>query len=119
MPIKNDTINCDAHLHKKSKSSLPSFFRFCKDITNFLFWVLRASIAMTSKNDTVSFMFIFMQKIIFIPHLFLKYYKLVFLAALGVPGHSQISNSTTLWETLFIHKENNLIPRQRILQSDW
>ena len=44
---------------------------------------------MTSKNDTVSFMFIFMQKIIFIPHLFLKYYKLVLLAALGVPGHSQ------------------------------
>ena len=37
-----------------SISSFPSFLKFCKDITNLLFLVFWACLAMTSKNDTTS-----------------------------------------------------------------
>ena len=73
--------------YKKSTSSLPSFLRYCKDITSLLFWVFWAFLAMTSRSDTTNLqntlMLIFMQKIIFIPRLFLeilqRYCKLVIL----------------------------------------
>ena len=35
---------------KKSTSPLPSFLRYSKDIRNFLFWILWASLAMTNKK---------------------------------------------------------------------
>ena len=81
---------------EKSTLSLPSLLRYCNDITNLLFWVLRACQAMTSKNDTTglekTLIFIFMQKIIFIPNLFLEllqtYYKLVILGTLSMRDHA-------------------------------
>ena len=51
-------------------------------------------------------MFIFMQKIIFIPQLIFemlqKYCKLVILGTLGTPGHAHQSNSTNLYQTLIL-----------------
>ena len=78
-------------------SSFPSFLRYCKDITNLPFLVFWACLAMTSKNITTSLqkslmLLIFMQKIIFIPVLFLeilqRYYKLIILVTLGQLGHA-------------------------------
>ena len=64
---------------EKSTLFLSSFLRYCKDISNLLFSVLQTCCAITSKKDTTNlqktFMFIFMQKIIFILYLFLKYYN--------------------------------------------
>ena len=93
--VKNDSINCDDHLHNTSISLL-TFWRYCKDFANLLFWVLWACPAMISKNDSTNLqktlIFIFTQKVIFITHLFLKilqrYCKLVILGPLGTLGHA-------------------------------
>ena len=69
--------------------------RCFKDLTNLLFWVPWPCLAMTSKNDNTSFqktlMFFFMQKMIFIPNLFLqilkRYCKLVIYGTLGITDH--------------------------------
>ena len=81
---------------KKSTSSLPSFWDIAKTLQTCYFWVLRACQTVTSKNNITSlkktFLFIFMWKIIFIPHLFLeilqRYCKLVSLGTLGARNHA-------------------------------
>ena len=81
-------------MQKKSTTSLSSFLRYCKDNTSFQYWILWAHLAM---NDTVSLkktlMLIFMEKIIFIPHLFFeilqRYCKIVIFGTLGMSCHSQ------------------------------
>ena len=81
---------------KKSTSSLPSFWDIAKTLQTCYFWVLRAYQTVTSKNNITSlkktFLFIFMWKIIFIPHLFLeilqRYCKLVSLGTLGARNHA-------------------------------
>ena len=81
---------------KKSTSSLPSFWDIAKTLQTCYFWVLRAYQTVTSKNNITSlkktFLFIFMWKIIFIPHLFLeilqRYCKLVSLGTLGACNHA-------------------------------
>ena len=55
----------------KNKRHPSVFFRYCKDITNLLFWVLWACLAMTGKNNITSLLKTF----IFIPHIFLRNYK--------------------------------------------
>ena len=82
------------------KNQLHRFLLFLRDIVKILnlpFWLLWAWLAMTGKKNTISLwktlMFVFMQKIKFIPYLFLeilqRYCKLVILATLGVPGNTQ------------------------------
>ena len=39
---------------KSPRTFLPSFLKYCKDITNLLFLILLACLAMISKNDTNS-----------------------------------------------------------------
>ena len=39
---------------KNSNSSLSSFLKYCKDITNLIFWVLWAFLTMAKKNDGIS-----------------------------------------------------------------
>ena len=60
---------------KNSISCLHSFLRYCKDISKFLFWVLRACLDLATKNNDICFkktlMLIFMQKIKVIFQLFL------------------------------------------------
>ena len=81
---------------KKSTSSLPSFWDIAKTLQTCYFWVLRACQTVTSNNNSTSlkktFLFIFMWKIIFIPHLFLeilqRYCKLVSLGTLGARNHA-------------------------------
>ena len=102
---------------KKSTSSLPSFWRYCKNVTNLLFWVLWAYLAMTSNfRLQKTLMFIFMQKIIFITHLFLKYYKdiakLLFLVLWACLATPTISDTTLLEALMFLRKQKiNLIPQ--------
>ena len=81
---------------QKSTLSPPSFLRYCNDIANLLFWVLRACLAMATKNVDINLqknlMFIIMRKIKYITHLFLeillRYYKLVILGTLGMPSNA-------------------------------
>ena len=84
------------------------FLRYCKNIVNLLFWVLWACLAMTSKKDTMTlhktFMFIFMQKIVFIPHLFLEILQLVVLVIWLCLAKPTKSDNSNLSETLFICK---------------
>ena len=68
------------------------FLTYCKDTTNLLHWVLAACLARTSKSDTSclykTLTFIMMQKIIFIPNLFLNYYKELQPCYFGYLGHA-------------------------------
>ena len=90
------TVSIYGKLWWSSTSSLTSFLRYCRDFANLPFWVIWAGLAMTSKNDTISFqktlMFVFMEKITSIPPLFLeilrRYCKLVILDTLDTSGHT-------------------------------
>ena len=90
--------------------SKQQFFRYCKDIANFLFWVLWACLAMTSKSDGISLqktlMFIFIQKIKFIPHLFLKilliFYNLIIMVTLTMPYQAQQNHQYQRIESLML-----------------
>ena len=81
---------------KKSTSSFRSFSRYYKEFATLLFWVLWTCLATASKNDVISLyktlIFIFMQKIKLIPHLFLRislrYCKLGILGSLGMYSHT-------------------------------
>ena len=68
--------NCDAHLHKKSTSSLTSFLKYYKDFANLLFWVIWTGLALPTKINGInledSLMHICMQKIKFIPPFFFE-----------------------------------------------
>ena len=75
---------------KKSTSSLPTFLRYCKDITHLLFQVFSTCLAMNSKNDTTS-----LQKILCLASCqksylsFFKHYKLVLqICYFGYNGHA-------------------------------
>ena len=81
-----------------------------------VFWVLQACLGVTSKNNTTSLyktlVFIFMQKNIFIPHLFLdilqRYWKLLILGAWSHPAkaiHQLEGNSD-----IYLHTKNFLDP---------
>ena len=86
------------------------FFHFCKDIANFLFWVLWACLAMTSKSDGISLqktlMFIYIQKIKFIPHPFLKvwlmFYNLIIMITLTMPYQAQQNHYYQLIASLML-----------------
>ena len=71
--------NFDVYLHAKTQLDLTSFLRCCKDIANLLFWELCECLIISIKNHGINlkdaFMFIWMQKINFITHFFLKYDK--------------------------------------------
>ena len=94
------------------------FLRYYKDFENLIFWVLSVWLAMHTKIDSInlqeSLMYICMQKIKFIPHLFLeiliRYCKLVILGALVRLATATKNDSINLWETLiFIFIQKNQI----------
>ena len=62
MPISR---NFDVYLHtKKSTSSLTSFLRYCKDITNSLFWELWECLIMHITNHNITLQETLMPKVL-------------------------------------------------------
>ena len=57
--------NFDVYLHaKKSTSSLTSFLRYCKDITNSLFWELWECLIMPITNHNITLQETLMPKVL-------------------------------------------------------
>ena len=101
----------------KNKRHPSVFFRYCKDITNLLFWVLWACLAMTGKNNITSLLKTF----IFIPHIFLRNYKhfanlfWVFWQVWPHPPKVIALSCRKHWSLVFFTDITLYI----ILQSDW
>ena len=76
---------------QKSTSFFLLSLRYYKDITNLLFWVLRAYLATQTQNDSIilwkTFVFIWIQKNNFIPQVFLRYCKDMQASYFGYFGH--------------------------------
>ena len=92
--------NCDTPLHKKSTSPQTASLKYRKDFATSYFWVIQVGLAMISKTDTTSFqetlMFIFMQKIIFIPRHVLEMLERYLENYLEDFGHTQSCPSKTI-----------------------
>ena len=95
---------------KKSTSSFTFSFRYCKYITKLLFLVIWTCLATQPQKDTINvkktFVFICVQKINFIPHIFLeilqRYANFLFWVLLAcLVTHTQ-NYSINLKKTLFI-----------------
>ena len=94
--------------------SFPSFLRYCKDITNLLFWVCWTFLAMTSKNITTSLQKSLMLLIV-IPALFLEilqtYCKLIILGTFGNLGHAKQKQYDQTVENSYVYMQINFIPQ--------
>ena len=104
----------------KSTSSVTSFLRYCKEITNLLFWKLWECLAIPIKNHRINlyetFMLICIQKINFITHFFLKILKrnnkLVILGNLGMHGNIHLNWQYQFEKTfnVYLQAKNQLRP---------
>ena len=91
------SFNLSHHAHQQKNTFIPpSLLRHCKDIANFLFWVLWAYLTVSTKNDGIrlqkSLMFTFKQNVKSIPHVLLEILlrdcKPVILGIFWMPGHA-------------------------------
>ena len=98
---------------KKQSSSLTSFMRYCKDISNLLFSGFSECLSVPIKNHCINlketFMLIFMQKISFITHFFPEKFqrnrKLVSFVNLGMLSHTHINWYFRFWKCFDVYQQ--------------
>ena len=105
---------------KKSTSSLPSFVRYYKDITNLLFWILWDCLARTVKTILSACrklwcLFLCKKLCLFLTSVFLeilqRYCKLVILSNMGLSGHTHHKRQQQLLENSIYKPKIILIPQ--------
>ena len=115
LPGQNHNKWCS--LHKKSTLSLTFFLRYCKDLTDLLFWVIWAGLAIPNKINGInlydSLMFIYMPTSS-LPS-FLRYFKDITNLLIWILWEIEInngSNYTEKWINQFTNNDTKVTKRK-------